>query len=198
MLGIAIDARWLACLTEACSAAQIVPTVIDAGFNLETDEEIASDLFSPRRNAATLTAIQSADRVVACGLADPVGLARFLRAWVELGEVVTDARVSVVMNRVRSSAIGLNPHGQVVTTLRRFAGIEDPVLVPNDQAGTDVAVLTGRTLRDAAPKSPARASIRRFVHAELLRAAHPAVPVARTRSLGWHRLFGARADAARP
>jgi hypothetical protein len=33
MLGIAIDARWLACLTEACSTAQIVPTVIDAGFS---------------------------------------------------------------------------------------------------------------------------------------------------------------------
>lgn len=31
--GIAIDARWLACLTEACRATQIVPTVIDAGFS---------------------------------------------------------------------------------------------------------------------------------------------------------------------
>ena len=33
MLGIAVDARWLACLTEACSAAQIVPSVIDAGYS---------------------------------------------------------------------------------------------------------------------------------------------------------------------
>lgn len=33
LLGIALDARWLACLTEACSAAQIVPTVIDAGYS---------------------------------------------------------------------------------------------------------------------------------------------------------------------
>jgi len=171
-------------------------TVIDVGFNLEADEEIASDLFSPRRNAATLTALKSADCVVACGLADPVGLARFLRAWVDLAEVVTDGRVSVVMNRVRASAIGLNPHGQVVATLRRFAGIEEVVLVPHDQAGTDVAVLTGRTLRDAAPKSPARASIRRFVQAELLRAASTASPVPRTRSLGWRRAFAGRPDAA--
>lgn len=172
-------------------------TVIDVGFNLESDEEISSDLFAPRRNAATLTALQASDHVVACGLADPVGLARFLRAWVDLAQVVADdGRVSVVMNRVRASAIGLNPHGQVVTALRRFGGIEDPVLVPHDQAGVDAAVLSGRTLRDAAPKSPARASIRRFVQAELLRATSQTVPVPRTRSLGWRRVFPARAPAA--
>jgi MinD-like ATPase involved in chromosome partitioning or flagellar assembly len=142
--------------------------VLDTGFNLESDEEISSDLFAPRRNAATLTALRSADWVVACGLADPVGMARFLHAWVELAEVITTTRVSVVMNRVRASAVGIDPNGQVVSTLRRFGGIESPVLVPHDQPGADAAVLTGRTLRDAAPKSPARASIRRFVRTELL------------------------------
>jgi MinD-like ATPase involved in chromosome partitioning or flagellar assembly len=142
--------------------------VIDTGFSLESDEEISSDLFAPRRNAATVSALRQADHVVACGLADPVGMARFLRAWVELADVLDTERVSVVMNRVRASAIGLDPAGQVVSTLRRFGNIESPVLVPHDQQGTDAAVLTGRTLRDAAPKSPARASIRRFVRSELL------------------------------
>ncbi|MEB0003546.1 regulator, partial [Cryobacterium sp. RTC2.1] len=75
--------------------------VLDTGFSLESDEEISSDLFAPRRNAATLTALRSADHVVACGLADPVGLARFLRSWAELAEAVSTDRVSVVMNRVR-------------------------------------------------------------------------------------------------
>lgn len=148
--------------------------VLDTGFNLESDEEISSDLFAPRRNAATLTALRAADRVVACGLADPVGMARFLHAWVELAEVITTTSVSVVMNRVRASAVGLDPNGQVVSTLRRFGGIESPVLVPHDQPGADAAVLTGRTLRDAAPKSPARASIRRFVRTELLPEPAPA------------------------
>lgn len=142
--------------------------VLDTGFNLESDEEISSDLFAPRRNAATLTALRAADRVVACGLADPVGLARFLHAWVELAEVLTTTQVSVVMNRVRASAVGFDPSGQVVGALRRFGGIESPILVPHDQQGADAAVLTGRTLRDAAPKSPARASIRRFVRTEIL------------------------------
>jgi MinD-like ATPase involved in chromosome partitioning or flagellar assembly len=142
--------------------------VLDTGFSLESDEEISSDLFAPRRNAATLTALRSADHVVACGLADPVGLARFLRAWAELAEAVSTDRVSVVMNRVRASAVGIDANRQVVAALRRFGGIRAPFLVPHDQAGADAAVLTGRTLRDAAPKSPARTGILRLVQRELL------------------------------
>ena len=33
LLGMAMDARWLKCLTEACHTAQIVPDVIDAGYS---------------------------------------------------------------------------------------------------------------------------------------------------------------------
>jgi MinD-like ATPase involved in chromosome partitioning or flagellar assembly len=142
--------------------------VLDTGFSLESDEEISSDLFAPRRNAATLAALGSADRVVACGLADPVGLARFLRAWVDLTEVITTTRVHVVMNRVRASAVGLGAGSQVTSALRRFGGIDSAALVPQDQAGLDAAVLTGQTLRDAAPRSPARLGILGLVEADLL------------------------------
>ncbi|WP_241981149.1 AAA family ATPase [Cryobacterium algoritolerans] len=160
--------------------------VLDTGFSLESDEEISSDLFAPRRNAATLTGLRECDHVVACGLADPVGMARFLRAWVDLAEVITTDRVSVVMNRVRSSAVGLDPRGQVVQALRRFGGIESAVLVPQDQHGADAAVLAGRTLRDAAPKSPARVRIRRFVRAELLPVPDQA-PTRRRARVWWRR-----------
>ena len=160
--------------------------VLDTGFSLESDEEISSDLFAPRRNAATLTGLGLADHVVACGLADPVGMARFLRAWVDLADVVTTAQVSVVMNRVRRGAVGLDPNGQVVSALRRFGGIESPILVPQDQPSTDAAIVAGRTLRDAAPKSPARTSIRRFVRTELLPVPAPATG-RRRRESRWRR-----------
>ncbi|TFD14164.1 hypothetical protein E3T26_08555 [Cryobacterium sp. TMT1-21] len=124
--------------------------------------------------------------MVACGLADPVGMARFLRAWVDLAEVVTTSRISVVMNRVRRGAVGLDPNGQVVSALRRFGGIESPILVPHDQQGADAAIVAGRTLRDAAPKSPARASIRRFVRTELLPVPAPAAS-RRRRETWWRR-----------
>ncbi|MBC7441797.1 MAG: regulator [Ramlibacter sp.] len=157
--------------------------VLDTGFSLESDEEISSDLFAPRRNAATLAGLRCADHVVACGLADPVGMARFLRAWVDLAETVTTTRISVVMNRVRRGTVGLDPKGQVVSALRRFGGIESPVLVPHDQQGADAAIVAGRTLRDAAPKSPARTSIHRFVRTEIL----PAPVAGRRRKESWWR-----------
>jgi MinD-like ATPase involved in chromosome partitioning or flagellar assembly len=150
-------------------------TVLDTSSSLEHDEEISSDLTAPRRNGATVTAVHEADAVVAVGSADPVGLSRFLRAHVDLVETAATTDITVVMNRVRASAIGMNPNGQVIQTLSRFGGIDSPVLVPHDQAALDGAVLSGRTLVDSAPRSPARAAIRGLVTSRLL-AEQPAAP----------------------
>ena len=143
-------------------------TVLDTGFSLENDEEISTDLFAPRRNAATLTALRDADRVIAVGAADPVGMSRFLRAHVDLVETVASGRVLVAMNKVRASAIGPGPNGQVAQTLARFGGIDAAVMIPFDQPALDSAVLAGATLGDAAPRSPVRAAIRAFVTEHLL------------------------------
>ncbi|MBH0116084.1 regulator [Salinibacterium sp. NG253] len=143
-------------------------TVLDTSSSLENDEEITSDLFAPRRNAAAVTAVRAADHVIAVGSADPVGLSRFLRAHVDLLETVTTRSVSVVMNKIRVSASGMNPHGQITQTLSRFGGIEHPILVPHDLSGFDGAVLSGKTLVDAAPRSPARAAIRDLVTSRLV------------------------------
>ena len=148
-------------------------TVLDIGSSLENDEEISSDLFAPRRNAAAVTAVRDADRLLAVGAADPVGMSRFLRAYVDLEEVSSNNDVTVVMNRVRASAIGMNPNGQVMQTLSRFGGIESPVLVPFDLAALDGAVLSGRTLVDSAPRSPARTAMRTLVAARIMPALSP-------------------------
>jgi MinD-like ATPase involved in chromosome partitioning or flagellar assembly len=142
--------------------------VIDTGFSLESDEELSSDMFAPRRNAATLTSLGAADHVIACGLGDPVGMARFLRSWVDLADLLSTPTLTVVMNRVRASAVGLDARGQILHTLRRFGGIDEVVLIPDDQSAVDAAVLSGRPLCDSAPKSPVRTGIRQLVVAEIL------------------------------
>jgi len=92
----------------------------------------------------------------------------------------------VVANKVRGSAIGLNPSGQVAQTLARFGGIESPVLVPWDQSGCDAAILSGRTLDEVAPRSPARLALQQLVADRLLPArAEPA----RRRSVAGSRLW---------
>lgn len=133
--------------------------VVDVAASLEQDEELASDIATPRRNAATLTALGAADRVLALAAADPVGIARFLRAHGELVELVDPERVVIAVNKVRASAIGLNPGGQVRQTLARFGGIDEVVLIPSDPGAFDAALLGGRPLTDAAPRSPARHAI---------------------------------------
>ena len=142
--------------------------VLDTASNLESDEEISSDMFAPRRNAATVTALREADHIVAVASADPVGLARFLRAHGDLADVAVTLEITVVANKVRASAIGLGPAAQVTQTLSRFGGIDDPVLVPWDQQAMDAAVLSARTLAEVAPKSAARLAIRRLVADRLL------------------------------
>jgi MinD-like ATPase involved in chromosome partitioning or flagellar assembly len=154
--------------TIAACRSWVDYTVLDTGFSLENDEEISSDLFAPRRNAATITAIREADVVVAVAAADPIGLSRFLRSHVDLVELAPSARIVVVANKLRATAIGLNPAGQVRQTLSRFGGIDDPVLVPFDPIGTDAALLSARTLAEVAPRSAARVALRDLVKSRLL------------------------------
>ncbi len=106
------------------------------------------------------------------GAADPVGIARFLRAYVDLVEVVEPERLHIAMNRLRPSAIGPGPLAQVVSTLERFGGIHASVVIPLDQGALDSAVLAGRTVQDAAPKSSVRQAVAELVSGCLL-PAHP-------------------------
>jgi MinD-like ATPase involved in chromosome partitioning or flagellar assembly len=159
LTGIARGRRWPELTAErvsaviAACATWVDEVVIDVGFNLETDEEIMSDLFAPRRNAATLAALQSADRIIAVAAAEPVGLARFLRAHEDLVETASDTPISVVLNRVRGSAVGPSPAAQSAAALARFGGVEPVGFLPFDLAALDAAVLAGRGVREVAPRS---------------------------------------------
>jgi len=174
LTGIGQPSRWpelsgdrvLATIAECRRWVDYV--VIDTASSLENDEEISSDMFAPRRNAATLAAIREADHIVAVASADPVGLSRFLRAHGDLADVAVTLSITVVANKVRASAIGLGPAGQVTQTLSRFGGIDAPVLVPWDVQATDAAVLSARTLAESSPKSAARLAIKRLVFERLL------------------------------
>jgi MinD-like ATPase involved in chromosome partitioning or flagellar assembly len=190
LTGIGQPSRWpelsgdrvLATIAECRRWVDYV--VIDTASSLKNDEEISSDMFAPRRNAATLAAIREADHIVAVASADPVGLSRFLRAHGDLADVAVTLSITVVANKVRASAIGLGPAGQVTQTLSRFGGIDAPVLVPWDVQATDAAVLSARTLAESSPKSAARLAIKRLVFDRLL----PASAV-RKRSVAGSRLW---------
>jgi Flp pilus assembly CpaE family ATPase len=133
-------------------------TVIDCGFSLEDDEELSYDTVAPRRNAATLTSLAVADQVLAVGSGDPIGLQRLVRGLQELGTVASPSP-TVVINRVRSSAVGPRPESRIRDALTRFAGIDDLRFIPDDPASLDGALLAGQSLAEAAPDSDVRKTL---------------------------------------
>ncbi len=120
--------------------------VVDVGFAIEDDEELSYDTAAPRRNAATLTALEGADHLVVVGAADPVGLQRLVRAVQDVA-VVPSPRPTVVVNKVRASVAGPRPERAIRDVLARFAGMEDVRFVP---------WITGGLRRGAARGSLAR------------------------------------------
>jgi MinD-like ATPase involved in chromosome partitioning or flagellar assembly len=131
-------------------------TVIDAGFGLEADEELMFDTAAPRRHGAALSALTAADLVLAVGAAEPIGLQRLLSGLQDLAEVVPAGQpVRVVVTKVRDGAVGARPAQQIRAALERYAAVHDAVLIPDDRAALDAAMLAGRSLREQAPASPA-------------------------------------------
>ncbi len=134
-------------------------TVVDCGFGVEADEALSYDTSAPQRNATTLAALAEADQVVVVGAGDPIGLQRLVGALARLPDLAPTAARHVVVNRVRASAVGPAPEEAVRSALHRYAGVEQVHVVPDDREALDHAVLTARTLAEAAPGSPARRAI---------------------------------------
>ncbi|MBS1906793.1 MAG: P-loop NTPase [Actinobacteria bacterium] len=166
LVGINRPSRWpelsetrLQAALDACRRWSTV-TVVDVAAPLEADEEIISDLEGPRRNAATLTALRSADRIVAVASADPLGIARFVRGYSELRAEIGDTPVTVAVNRVRPGPLGIDARGQIRRALDRFSGIRDVHFLPHDQRALDAAALHARPVADVSGRSPFTAAVR--------------------------------------
>ena len=144
----------------ALAASQAALTVVDCGFCLEQDEELAYDTLAPRRNGATLAVLAAAETVVVVGSADPVGLQRLVRGLGELKQAVPGVRTTVVVNRLRTSAVPGDAEREIRGALARYAGVDELHVVPHDVSGVDGAVAAGRTLAEAAGTSPARQALR--------------------------------------
>lgn len=161
----------LALSRQLCDAV-----VVDCGFCLEDDEELSYDTRAPRRNASTRAVLAEADDLLAVGSADPVGLQRLVRGLDELGSIQSPTP-AIVVNRVRSSAVGSSPENRIAEALTRFADVEVDHFVPDDRSSLDRCVLAGRTLREEAAGSVVRERLRQ-VAASFLPREPSAVPSA--------------------
>ncbi|WP_022871218.1 AAA family ATPase [Yaniella halotolerans] len=184
--GLTRAERWpqlrAAAWTEMLQAARAGwdQVIIDCGFGLEEDEELSFDIPAPQRNATTVTAVRTADTVIAVGTGDPVGFARFMKG-LELLRETAQTQIVPVMNKVTAMTTGVGPKHQLTGVWERF-GPSDALdhFIPWAPEVVAAALLTGRTLAESAPKSELRNGIRK-----LMRACAPAVtPLSSTNQPG--------------
>lgn len=168
LTGLTRPDRWrelpAASLDVVWESARLVAdwTVVDVGAGIDEARGGAPPGVAPRRHQASIAALAAADVVVVVGAAEPIGMHRLVVALQELtesGVCRPHAQRLVVVNRVRASAAGANPEQAVLESLARFAAVSDPLLVPDDRAALDRAVLRGATLAEVAPGSRARSAL---------------------------------------
>ena len=145
-------------LNVARDMAEVV--IVDCGFALENDEELSYDTVAPRRNAAVLQVLGQADRILAVGSGDPIGIPRLIRGLDALAQLFPAAEVDVAVNKVRRRAVGAAPEKALAQAWERFGpqwGISH--FLPWDPELTDRALLEGRLLLELSPDAPLRRAI---------------------------------------
>lgn len=179
LTGIARPDRWpeirADAVTDVLERARMLTavTVVDCGFCLEQDEELAYDTLAPRRNGATLAALEAADTVVVVGTADPIGLARLIRGLAELDEAVPATPRRVVVNRTRRGVTPGDPQREIADVLSRHAGVEDVAFLPEDRDACDRALGAGRMLADVAPSVGLSKALRRLASSLIAAVSEP-------------------------
>lgn len=172
MTGISASGRWPEISTEK------IESLLDIAANyfdyivIDTASELAESVQQPisgiERNSASLAALNNSNVILAIGLADPIGIRRYILARQELGQMRLDADILTVINRVRSSVIGHRPKVQIAQTLSRFGSIDVDAFIPDEAHTFDQCTLESIPLVIAKRKSAARAAISLLVKGHIL------------------------------
>lgn len=133
-------------LAQLRSHAELV--VVDCGSSLEPGTGPGGG----GRNQTTLQVVDHADLAVVVGRPDPVGLARLVRGLHDLSETAPGLDRLLAINMVRTS-LGWGER-DIRATISRLTGLEPAAYLPFDQAGLDLAAMSGRSPREASPSSP--------------------------------------------
>lgn len=118
--------------------------VVDTGFGIESGTSAASS-----RDQVTVHVLETADVTFVVGRADPVGIARLVRALADVEHLVASPRV--VLNGMRGS-LGWSEH-DLTSALRQLSGHEPVAVLPWDQSAIDEALMAGVPVREATPGS---------------------------------------------
>lgn len=124
-------------------------TVVDVGACLEHDD--GPTAFARQRNAAALSALATADDVIAVADGSALGAARLVAAWAQLPD--PRPRTTLVRNRAARNDAGWR--AAVASRIPTVSVVDVPV----DRRAIEQAWARGASLREAAPRSRARRAL---------------------------------------
>lgn len=102
--------------------------VTDVGAILEVDQSLLHETSLPRRHAASLTALESADITIICARADCVGIARLVRGYLEFHELFAKSSVYVLLWGITDEAQARD----IKSAVSRHTGIESVTCIGFD------------------------------------------------------------------
>lgn len=102
--------------------------VTDVGAILEVDQSLLHETSLPRRHAASLTALESADITIICARADCVGIARLVRGYLEFHGLFAKSSVYVLLWGITSEAQARD----IKSAVSRHTGIESVTCIGLD------------------------------------------------------------------
>ena len=102
--------------------------VTDVGAILEVDQSLLHETSLPRRHAASLTALESADITIICARADCVGIARLVRGYLEFHELFAKSSVYVLLWGITNEAQARD----IKSAVSRHTGIESVTCIGLD------------------------------------------------------------------
>ena len=130
--------------------------ICDVAAPIEVDEELTFDGPAPRRNAATLTALACADRVIVLGEADVIGLPRLINLAREVQSrpdlFAPETDVQYWLNRSRREAAGFNPEAKMRDNWARYLQVPLTGVIPYERKVMDRLRRNGEALLEVAPR----------------------------------------------
>lgn len=125
--------------------------VVDVSDRIDPDDDFADPFYD--RHCATRAALEAADIVVVLAAGDPIGLQKLVRLLgTDRAEEMRE-RMRIGITKVRASAVGAPAQRRISDALERFAGRAPDFVLSDDRASVDAALLAGRTLHEANPRS---------------------------------------------
>lgn len=172
MTGLSSASRWPEVAPERLSEIIQVASqefdfiVLDVASGIEG--QIKSVSTSSDRNSISRWAVASANQVIVVAGADPVGIARHLDAMSAISELQPKGEVITLVNRLRTSVLGLSAKQQITQTLAGLGQLQVAGFVPDDPAAADAALKASLPIALSKRSSQARIAVALFTKTKIL------------------------------